>query len=350
MAGTKREHGARLRALLLAEPRSFEFVQAIRLLEQTAPLGTVPIGHAGPLDREQVRFVHDPSMAFAASDISGLRETPEGRTEVLATFFGLLGAASPLPVYFTEDVLDADSSDDPTLRAFYDILHQRLYALFYRAKQKYRFATSGRADMRDAFSKRMMAFVGVDYTAVPGKGLDAARMLGLAPLLAPRTRSARALAIYLEASFEGVPVEIEPFIGRTVLLEDSQRNALGKRNAALGASFTLGGRVEDRSGRFRTKLGPVDRDMFDALLPGGAQHDFLREVMNRFAGGQLEAEVDVLLRGGGPRFRLGDPSASKLGATTTLGGTEEKPTRARFVLDDDPSKVRTQLLTDDPSS
>ncbi len=345
MAGEKREHDARLRARLFAEPRTFEFVQVVKLLEQTAPPGTVPIGHAGPLEREGIRFVHDPSMAFAASDVAGLRTTDDGRTEILATFLGLVGASSPLPVYFTEDLLDAETSDDRSLRAFYDILHQRLYALFYRAKIKYRFAGAGRADMRDAFSKRMMSFVGVDSAALPSAGLGAARLLGLAPLLAPRTRSARSLALYLEASFEGVPVEIESFIARTVVLDETQRNALGKRNAALGATLTLGGRVEDRSGRFRTKLGPIDRDLFDALLPGGAQHEFLRDVLSRFAGGVLESEVELILEGGGPRFRLGDPRASKLGVTTTLAGTVERSTRARFVAGDQASPV--QLLTDD---
>lgn len=349
MASTKREHDARLRALLLAEGPTFEFVQAVRLLEMTAPGTNMPVGQAGPLDRENIRFVHDTSMAFAASDVARIRETKEGRTEVLATFLGLFGAASPLPVHFTEDVIEAELSDDPTLRAFYDILHQRIYALFYRAQTKYKFSLSARGDMRDAFSKRAMAFVGVDHAAQPSDGLRAAERLALAPLLSLRTRSSRALAVYLEATLHGIPVDVEPFIGRTVVLEESQRNALGKRNAALGTSFTLGGRVEDRSGRFRTRLGPMDREEFDGFLPGGARHDFLRALLNQFTGGVLESEVELLLAGGGPRFRLGDAKASRLGVTTTLGGLAEKPTRARFVLDDDPSKVRTQLITDEPA-
>lgn len=353
MAGSQREHDARLkarlRAQLLAEPRTFEFVQAVKLLEQTwGPF--IPVGHAGPLEREGIRFVHDPSLTFAPSDITSLRENADGRAEVRATFLGLLGAVSPLPVHFTEDVIDSENADDPTLRAFYDILHQRLYALFYRVLLKYDFAGAARSDARDSFTRRAMAFVGVDAAAQPTEGLPATRLLALAPMLAMRTRSARSLVVYLEACFEGMPIDVEPFVERVVVLDEAQRNKLGRQNAGLGSTFTLGGRVLDRSGRFRTRLGPMDRDMFDALMPGGTQHDFLRGVLARYTGGTLESEVELVLAGGGPRFRIGDPKASKLGVTTTLGGVAEKPTRARFVLDDDPSKVHAQLITDDPSS
>jgi type VI secretion system protein ImpH len=308
------------------------------------------MGHTGPLDREPIRFIHDPSLAFPSGDVSRVRETSDGRTEVTSTFLGLVGVSSPLPTYFSEDLIDAEVSDNQSLRAFYDVLHHRLYALFYRAGLKYRAMASARADGQDAFTRHALAFVGADADALPLRGLPASRLLGLAPLLATQTRSSRGLQVFLEQALEGVPVAIESFISRSVPLVEGQRNALAGANSVLGETLTLGGRVEDRSGRFRTRLGPVDRATFEALLPGGAHHDHLRHVVEQFTGGVLEAEVEVILAEGASGVSLGDPSSAKLGVNTVLGARpdgEPRATRARFTLDADPSKVHARMFTGD---
>ena len=106
MAGAQRQSSAALRRLLLTEGRSFEFFRAVQVLERIAPRSSIGVGLLGPVERESIRFVHDPSLAFPAGDISSIREQPGltglSKIVVSGTFLGLVGVASPLPTYFTE--------------------------------------------------------------------------------------------------------------------------------------------------------------------------------------------------------------------------------------------------------
>lgn len=346
MASSKRQHASALRDLLVREGATFDFRQAVDILERTNVLQPARVGELGPVARESVHFTHDPSFAFPTGDIASISEQPNSSALTLsATFLGLLGSSSPLPTYFSEEVVLADADEAKRLRVVYDFLHHRLYSLFYRAITKYRFSASGRADGRDPFTQRAMSFVGVDPQAISDRGLSAAHLLGLAPLLSLGTRSARAMRVLLESTLPNVPVDVECFVHRMVILDDSERNSLGRRNMALGTSFTIGGRVEDRSGRFRTRLGPVSYETMETLMPGGEHHAVLRQIVDQFTGGVLEAEVEVILNEDtSPRFCLGKERGGRLGVSTTLGRRGKGGGRVRFTLGEDSSRIRTEFI------
>lgn len=338
---------ATLRRLLVSEGASFEFARAVQLVERLASRAMVSIGELGPVAREPVRFTHDPAMGFPAGDIASIRERPAlrglSKLEITPTFLGLVGVASPLPNYLTEDLLErAEEAGDEVV--FYDLLHHRLYSLFYRAWKKYRFPATARSDGTDPFTQRALAFVGIDAGALPDKGLSAAHLLPLAPLLAMRTRPARALRLLLSHSLGGLPVEVEGFIPRTVVVDEDQRARLGGANTQLGTSFTLGARVVDRAGRFRAIVGPVPQHVVDQLVPGGRHHARLRQVVDQFTRGILEAEVDVVLDDTGPTFCLGQARGGHLGVDTRLRRQSGRRTAVRFLLSEDVKRARTQVI------
>lgn len=349
MARTKWQDDADLRTAIFEEGSTFEFFRLVALLERFAPSGAAPLGALGPVGREPVRFTHDIEFEFAAGDVAAVRENKHGTgawwVELVGTFLGLVGPTSPLPTHYAEELFELDGEDGAAIRTLYDILHHRLYSLFYRAGRKYRFSSDARTDGSDNFTRRALAFVGVDAAAMPANGLPASRLLRLAPLLAIRTRSGRALHVLLEASLPGVPIAIEGFVDRVVVLDESERNKLGTQNAQLGMDFTIGARVRDRSGRFRTKLGPVSYETLEDLMPGGKGHERLRAVLDQFTRGILEAEVEVVLsEDHTPRFRLGEERGGTLGVSTILGRLGDGPSGVRFTMTADPSGVKPQFI------
>lgn len=352
MAGTERKSDPALVArpgalhveALAKEAKRFPFFLSVQLLERLSP-HAVRVGEGGPPQKEALRFVHNPDLIFHASDVE--RITPRvlrdgiAYTEVMTNFFGLFGSASPLSAPFSEDVLFADADGSGSLRAFYDIFHHRLISLLYRAWKKYRFSAGFRADGRDPFTARSLAFVGVDAEAgLDQEGLPAAALLGLAPLLLLRTRSARALKMLFASVMPELPTSIECFVERRVEIDEDQRAMLGEANMTLGHNFSLGRTVLDRSGRYRIRIGPVDYNTYEALGPGGRYHATLRKIVQQFSRGILEAEVELSLSPEeAPKFRLGS-STSILGVTTTLRSVADKPMRMRFVLSDTGAEVR----------
>jgi len=351
MASPQRKLDA-LVALLESEGRRFSFFQAVQLLHRLIP-DTTPVGELGPPSTEPVRFKHDPSLVFHAGDIDAVEiKESKGvlRAEMTTTFLGLTGTTSPLATVFAEDVLRAEEAEEPSLRGFYDLFHHRLVSLFYRSWKKYRFTAGFRSDGSDPFSRRMLAFVGVDMNgAVPCRGLPPLHVLALAPLVATRTRPARTLQIVLERVLPGTKVAIESFALRRVQIREDDRCLVGKQNNVVGASFAIGRTVADRSGRFRVLVGPVDYPTFESLMPGGRQHSRLRDVIFQFAPAHLEPELELILgTEHAPQFRLGAERGGRLGVTTHLPMRHTKAMRARVVLSESVTEAAPHLFSEDP--
>jgi type VI secretion system protein ImpH len=322
MATAQRTNDA-LVALLEREGRRFGFFQAVQLLHRLMP-GKVAVGELGPPAAEPVHFLHDPRLIFHAREIASvhMRALEDGgvRAEMTTTFLGLFGASSPLGTVFAEEVLRAEAEDETSLRAFYDLLDHRLISLYYRSLKKHRFSAAFSAGSSDAFTGRMMTFVGVDVRGVaPSRGLPPFELLAMAPLLAMRSRSARTMKLIVERILPGLSVEIEQFVLRRVRIREDDRCVLGRSNNVLSANLAIGSSVADRTSRFRVVIGPVDYETYSSLMPGGDRHEVLRHVILQFAPAHLEPELEVVLTTEHlPRFQLGRERGGRLGATTRL--------------------------------
>lgn len=336
MAGPQRLPAPALTERIAREGHRFEFFQAVALLERL--LGGV-VGAGDSLADEAIAFRHDPRFVFHAGDVASIafEARPEGgdvRAVVTSTFLGLTGTASPLPTHMAEAVLQAEASDEPSLRAFYDVLHHRLLSLFYRGWAKYRLQAHGQPGGDELTARQLLSLLGFDSGAgPPADGVAPATFLAFAPLLALRSRSARSLTLALETLLPGVCVRVENFVERRVPLTPPQRASLGVCNTTLGVNVTIGHAVVDRNGRFRVRLGPLTREGFEALSPGGSQHALLVAIVVTFSGGLLEAEIELLLASDAvPRLRLGDARGCVLGRNTRLATADREGLLTRFVL------------------
>ncbi len=346
MAAQERRADTSLEQALRERGPKFGFFQAVQLLHRLRPQ-SVPAGEHGPASAEPVRFRHDPSLTFSASDVAAL-DLPEDATKpatLTATFLGLTGAVSPLAMHFSEEVLSAERNDEHSLQEFYDLWHHRLLGLFFRAWKKYRFSVGYRSNFDDVFSRRALALVGIDAGgARPERGLPAATQLSLAPLLSARTRSERTLRIVISRMFPGVQVEIAQFVRRTARVSQEDRFLLGVQSTTLAQNVTLGAHCVDRSGRFRLILGPLGREASEPFLPGGRHFARLRDVVGQFTRGVLECELELrVAEGGVGRFQLA--RGATLGVTTQLAG-QPRPVAMRVLLSDDVDDVKLTVVHD----
>ncbi|MBN9524321.1 type VI secretion system baseplate subunit TssG [bacterium] len=311
---------------LYAEPHGFDFFQAVRLLRELAgdAAGSVPADAA-------VRFAAHQSLSFPPSAVAGLNPAAAGHPPLMTVaFLGLTGAGGVLPRHYTELLLrvdrDVKGPEKHALRDWLDVFNHRAAALFYAAWEKYRFPlpfARGEADRADPdpFTLGLLSLIGLGTgglrnrlavrPAEPGPPADApdpdaparADDLGLlrfAGILAQRHRDAWGLEAVLGGYFD-VPVRVEQFQGRWLLLDEPSQTRLGADdgNCTLGTDAVAGDRVWDVQGKFRVRLGPLRYGGFLSFLPdaaaGWTAFALLVKMTRLYAGPEFDFDVQLVL-------------------------------------------------------
>jgi type VI secretion system protein ImpH len=329
MAANSWRHGIDLNRLLAERPQSLEFFQAVRLIEALRP-GFAPVGEASARLREPVSFQSASDLRFPPTDIVALdRADAEGEPErMTVAFLGLAGGSGPLPMPFTELLLERLRRRDRAMKAFLDIFNHRLTALFYRAHRAGRpgFAMVPPEGSRHA--GHLFSVMGLGLGAARGRlGLQDTALLPYAGLLAHKPRSAVALERTLSSLF-ALPVRLRPFTGHWHALGAAGVTRLGGMrgvNAVLGRTAVLGTRAWIQDGRAEIVVGPMTKAEFDALLPPFPRHRALASVARLHVGASLDLRLRLRLKGGEiPALRLGQPDGAlpgaRLGWTSWLGG------------------------------
>jgi len=270
---------------------------------------------------ERIEFEANPSLGFPGSDIDRVEffhEHGELRARLRLNLGGLVGATSPLPVFYGEQAIG--DGDNPT-RQFLDLFHHRLHRLMLPIWRKYRYHARFESGALDTFSAQLFALIGLGGEAIRRAGeLNWRRLLPYLGLLSLRAHSAALIESVLRYYFKHEDLVIEQCVERRVAILDEQRNRLGHANTVLGESAVLGQRVRDRGGKFRIHVRQLSWERFHEFLPIGAGYQPLCALV-RFT---LRAPHDhdlrlVLEREEIRELRIGEQNACRLGWTSWLG-------------------------------
>lgn len=291
---------------LLADSRFDSFFQIVYLLESFAP----EIDFEGKLEvaDQIVRFRAAADLTFPVSEIESFKRKYDDKQSFLCltvNFLGLYGPSSPLPAFYTEDILVSPNLEESNRREFLDLFHQRLFYLLYRVWKKYRYYILYEQGAKDPFSRWLFSLIGLGEPLEQLRNLGHVqweRLLSYVGLLSMRSRSAAILENILSHYFFEVPVTVKQCLTQWVTIEEWQRNRLGIENCELGKTLSLGEKVLDRSGKFRVAVGPLSlykksrkTATFCEFLPTGRHYHTIRELIKFFLVDQLDFEIMLIL-------------------------------------------------------
>lgn len=282
---------------LRREPFSFDFFQAMRLLERLFPERT-SVGQFVHPATEIARFGVHASLAFPASQIQAMNWPENAPVEMTVNFMGLTGPEGVLPNPYTSFIIERLRSSDSSTRDFFDIFNHRIISLFYRAWRKYRVDVACEEGERDKFSRHLLSLLGLgtdglrDRQDVPDDTL-----IYYSGLLSQRPRSAQALKQILADYFE-VPVEIEQFAGGWYRLDRETQCRLSESNSEseeLGLGAVVGDEVWNQQSRVRIVLGPLTLERYADFLPDGQSFKTLQAWVRFFSNDEWDFEVKLIL-------------------------------------------------------
>jgi type VI secretion system protein ImpH len=286
----------RLLDQLFAEPWSFEFFQAVHLLEQLQP-DRAAIGGFGDPRREVVRLTSATSVAFPASEIQGL-DVRDGQPRMAVNFLGLTGPQGILPLAYSLYAAERARAGDNAMKEFFGIFDHRMLSLFYRAWEKTHAGIARGNGARDWLTRHLLDLCGMSGDALRGRlPFQDDALLFYTGLLGLPTRPAAGLEQLLTDFFD-VPVEIEQFIGAWYPLERVTQSELGDESSAstqLGLGAVAGDEIWDRQSRARIRVGPLTRRQYDDFLPGGSAYEPLRSLARLYTNDMIDFDIQLVL-------------------------------------------------------
>lgn len=332
--------------------RRLDFFQAVRvlrvLLRERAEI------HPGDPQRQPyedaLRFRVSTSMAFPSRDLESIEweaQSPESeptRAVLTTHFLGLVGADSPLPLSYVQEVL-WEEDEHPQLRAFLDMFHHRLLELLFLAWQKPRAEQDPLT--ANGMLRQLAALVGLagegshtEMRKLPPQAAEESaaspalnttslttenddpdalslRHLGLFSL---STRPAEGLRLLLEEAL-GMPVKVVPLRLRQVEIPPSERFRFGagERRHRLSRNLVLGRRLWDRSGAITVEIGPINREQLNSFGPDEPLLPELRRRASLFLEHPLDLGLELRVPPDEmPRVRLGGTDKTRLGRRAVL--------------------------------
>lgn len=226
--------------------------------------------------------------------------------------------SSPLPGFYTEELLDEEWEEREASRGFLDIIHQHIYPLLYQAWSKYRFSQNA-VEFND---KRYWEII-YSILGLPEEfrefGDFSGQFIKYAGIISQRPRTQVGLKTILNDYLESIEVDIEPCVYRDVPIVEQQRCRLSKANNMLGSNCVVGQQVGDRSGKYIIHIGPLSSEQFQMMLNDKKHVRFIKALSGIFMVQPLQCDIVLELdHGSAQPICLGEPDYSNLGQSSWL--------------------------------
>jgi type VI secretion system protein ImpG len=318
---------------LISHGQEFSFGQVMRIARRHLGAGGARELPEVPW-QERVRVRPELSLAFPAADLARVDRFGDQLDELLVTttFLGLYGSSSPLPTHYTEDLLHEASDDSSASRDFLDLIHQRLYHLYFQCWSKYRLFSRVAEEKNPRDLERLFCLIGLGEMEQRDQVPEAASLLRYAGLFSQHPRSAAGLETMLRDALGTRVLSVEQWVLRQVPIPADQQMRLGIANRRLGLDTVVGIKSPDRMGKFRIHIGPLTRLEFNSFLPGTPKYQELMRLTRLYLVDPLDFNLRItMIAGEAQPICLGDPDGPRLGWNTwCFTGAARRETSALF--------------------
>ncbi len=297
MVSKNRENLPEIIDRMMEKSSVFSFFQAIRLLLKEIGSQLIEDSHA--LNRteileKQIRIRPELSLRFPGTDITGVEKSKldESRFLITATFLGLYGSSTPLPTFYTEDLIEERNEGKSIKRDFFDIINFEIYPLFYKIWCKHRPFYKICEESDETFTNLLYCLLGLENKALRSQFNHINRYFRYIGLSMQFPRSAEGLKSILEDYFNlKGQITINQFVLRQVTIPEDQHAFLGLSSCTLGEDCVIGRTINDMSGKFQIKICDTDAVALHSLLPDKSTFAELKQLIGFYVNQPLEWEL-----------------------------------------------------------
>ena len=276
---------------LIQQPELHSYIQVLRLLRRNNS------------DRNylnsSVRTRAELSLGFPATEVRRITQE-EDKLYIDVTFLGLYGASSPLPTFYTEELLGEAREEGCAVRDFYDFISQPFFHQYFQAWSKYRLLPQVVEENNTALLERIFSLAGISTCFHKNGNKIKPEVFSLFPcigLFTHGTRSAEGLSVLVSGLFPHCSVKIEENVISMEPIPEEQRCLLNLANNYVGDECYLGKKIRSCSNKVRIYIQVNSYEEFAGLLPGGELFNKLRYLLRHYLPDGIGVEVSLAITG-----------------------------------------------------
>lgn len=233
---------------------------------------------------------------------------------------GIYGHGSPLPKFFTEELIQDDLKENNNARLFLDLLHQRLYQLLYQVRTRQ--LPQFNLEDKNALYQFMFSMVGFRDEAWLSTFPDPAFILRNINIFRHQKGSAAGLRLLMKKLFSQSQVRIQQCHQRWFHIPRQQRLGLGQQAHQLGESTLLGSKMKEAQAKVVVHISPVSPKEYDYWVNSQKHWRGLKSLLHYFIGQPLIIELNMEIEYASKfRMNLGKETSFVLGRNTWLLGS-----------------------------
>lgn len=337
MEGKNGKHKIVITDKLVEQSSVFSFVQAVRLLIHhiSQKQGDDDINDDELLEK-YIRIRPELSLRFPGTDITEIEKIQEEPLKYLvtATFLGLYGTSSPLPTFYTEDLIDEFNEEKSIKRDFLDIINYRIYPLFFKIWSKYRLFYKICEENDQKTINMLYSLMGLEDSELRKKIFNIEKYFRYIGLTIQFPRSAEGLESMISDGFNlRDQISIVQCVSRKVLIPSDQLSLMGLSCCTLGTDAVIGKEIIDISGKFQIEILDANADNLHSFLPDQTLFLELKQMVEFYVDQPLKWELVIELSSKNVETaQPGNEKWSNLGWNTWLFSENQAPDKVKSFL------------------
>lgn len=287
MESAARHHPPCVIEIVFKEPFSFDFDQAVMILEAAHPMhplsphqhmpyaSSMPsfsLADAPHIDFEALQIKANVSLATQASPVHHIDVLKTQRKPIMwVNFLSLAGAQGPLEITYTEMVIERMRTKDTNFRDLLDIFNHRLASLWNKFHRMTKPSTTTKPAIQSALGQCFLGLSGCFTSSQTQKEKNLLHhfLLAYPFYFWQNQRTALGLQKLVQHHF-GYPVRVDAFQGQWQSIHPHEQTRIGQHKGAwnaLGRTSVLGQKIWQQNAGICITIGPLAYDTFYGFAP-----------------------------------------------------------------------------------
>jgi type VI secretion system protein ImpH len=204
------------------------------------------------------------SLAFPTADIQKIEQNSQQQFTLILNFLAIYGTTSPLPNYYTEEILAEMSQDNPVTRDFLNLFQQRLYEIYYDYYCSIQLNNETKKSR--CYVQKIYALAGLGTSEIHSN-IPSEKLLRYASFFSSKHRSYIGL-VRLLSDYSNSVVEIDTYYLMQRVIPAKQHVFLGQKNCSLGEDCHMGQVYTSARNSLNIRFMQLTTHTFEQLLPG----------------------------------------------------------------------------------